>query len=121
MTITSTEFDNIVNFFKEVSPQEADQLLADKSSKIIFIGRPTCTYCRKLLPKLNAVVNDNSLDVYYVNSEHPDYSDELREFRNKYGVATVPGLLFSNTKTTKVRTDSSMSEDEIREFLEISK
>lgn len=121
MAINAEEFNEIVKSFQEIGPQEADKLLEDKSHKTIFVGRPTCPYCRKFAPKLANVAQENDLKVYYVNSEHPDYTEELKVFRDKYSVATVPGLLFSNETENKVRTDSSMTEEEIKEFVELSK
>lgn len=111
-------FLELVDDFKELSPEEADALLTNEEGTITFIGRPTCQYCRRFAPKLHKVATEKGLTVNYLNSEHPEYTQELRAFREKYGVPTVPGLLYRDSQDVKVRCDSSMTEDEIAEFVE---
>src|SRR5699024_11245949 len=78
----------IVQDFTELSPTEADELLSNEEGTIVFIGRPTCPYCRKFAPKLHKVSTEHKVQVNFVNSEHPDYTNELKDFREKYGVPT---------------------------------
>src|SRR5699024_12256913 len=87
---------------------------------IVFIGRPTCPYCSKFAPKLHKVSTEHKVQVNFVNSEHPDYTNELKDFREKYGVPTVPGILYADGNDVKVRCDSSMTEEEIASFVEAS-
>lgn len=118
MTVEENAFLEIIQDFEEVSPDKADELLSNEKGTVVFIGRPTCPYCRKFAPKLHKVSVEQGVKVYYTNSEHPDYSEELRNFREKYGVPTVPGLLYTSDKDVNVRCDSSMTEEEIAEFVE---
>lgn len=110
-------FLDLVKDFKEVTPEEADTLLSTKEGTVVFIGRPTCPYCRKFAPKLHQVSKELNIDVYFTNSEHPDHTDALTAFRNKYNVPTVPGLLYAGSEGVSTRCDSSMSPEEITTFV----
>lgn len=120
MTAEENVFLEIVQDFTKLSPTEADELLSNEEGTIVFIGRPTCPYCRKFAPKLHKVSTEHKVQVNFVNSEHPDYTQELKDFREKYGVPTVPGILYADGNNVKVRCDSSMTEKEIASFVEAS-
>lgn len=119
MTVSPQEFLEITETYREVTPEKAEMLLKDEGGTIVFIGRETCPFCRSFIPKLDNVVKENDVPVYFVHSEHPDYLAEIASFRNKYDVPTVPGLLYSTGDGVKSRSDSSMSENEIAEFLNL--
>lgn len=59
-------------YFTPIVAQEAEQYLKTADEFILFIGRPTCPYCRRFEPKLTQVAKDNDLTVYYLNSENQD-------------------------------------------------
>jgi len=108
-----------VKRFKETTPEEADELLEAKEGNIVYIGRETCPYCRRFVKKLSPLAEEHGLDVHYVHSQHPEYEDEVDELREKYGVPTVPGLLYSSeTAGVVVKCDSSLEPEEILEVVE---
>ena len=108
-----------VKLFKETHPKDADELLEAKAGNIVFIGRETCPYCRKFVRKLNPLADEYDLTVHYVHSQHPEYEDEVELLREKYDVATVPGLLYSSeTAGLIVKCDSSLEPEEILEIIE---
>lgn len=119
MSISGQEFLKLAESFREVTPQKAEDLLESKQGASIFIGRETCPYCRVFMPKLHQVAQDNDKQIYFVHSAHPDYTVELNDFRNKYNVPTVPGLLHKDSGNVQVKCDSSMSEEEIKSFLNL--
>lgn len=119
MSISAQEFLKLAESFKEVTPQEAEELLESEQGTSVFVGRETCPFCCTFMPKLHQVAQDNDKQIYFVHSHHPDYTDELGEFRNKYNVPTVPGLLHSDSGEVKVRCESGMSDDEIKSFLNL--
>lgn len=107
-----------VAHFTEVSPSQADQLLAAGQGQVVYIGRQNCPYCRKFVAKLSALAQRHDLQVHYVQANHPEYSDDIASFRDKYGIQTVPGLLYSLGNELRVRTDSTMTEAEILAFVD---
>lgn len=110
-----------VKLFKEVRSKEAEQLIEAYNGSIIYIGRETCTYCRRFVRKLSKIVKEHNVIVHYVYSKHPDYEEEIEALRNKYNVPTVPGLIYSSeTAGLIVKCDSSLSPDEITKLIEVT-
>lgn len=108
-----------ISKFKEVSPAEADRLLEEKEGHIVYIGRETCPYCYRFVRKLGPLAEENNLAINYVNSEHPDYEEEINEFRKKYNISTVPGFLYSSeTAGLTVICDSSIPPIKILQIVE---
>lgn len=103
------------DFFTTINVAKAENQLQNAEEFILFIGRPTCPYCRRFEPKLTQVAKENKLDVYYINSD--EISPELDSLRSTYNVATVPGLLVAKGGRVKVVCDSSLSEEEILDFI----
>lgn len=109
-----------VKIFIETTPAEADELLKAEEGNIVFIGRETCPYCRRFVNKLSTLAEEHDLQVHYVHSKHPDFTEEIEAFREKYDVPTVPGLLYSSeTAGTVVKCDSSLEPEEILEIVEV--
>lgn len=103
------------DFFTTINVAKAENQLQNAEEFILFIGRPTCPYCRRFEPKLTQVAKENKLDIYYINSD--ELSPELDNLRSTYNVATVPGLLVAKGGRVKVVCDSSLSEEEILNFI----
>lgn len=109
------EFEEAVKTLHEISSTEVTRQLGAEDEKIVFIGRPTCPYCREYLPKLIDVVKKDNLDVYYVNSIDAD-DEVLNEFRFKVGAKTVPSTLRvgGSGEYENFNLESSASNDDIR-------
>ena len=101
-----------IKSFKVVESKEADKLLENENLSVVYIGRETCPFCRKFAKKLSSLTNKINTDIYYVNSDNLS-DNEVKSFREKYNVLTVPGFIVSKNKEVKVRCDSSTPEDEI--------
>jgi len=74
----------------------AQEALDNKETATFFVGRKTCPYCR--------------------NSEEPSQLDALQDFRSRYEIPTVPGFVHVENGEIKVRCDSSMTAQEIKDF-----
>lgn len=98
--------------FQVKTAREAASLLDSQAAKV-FIGRSTCPYCRLFAPKLAAAQAATGARVYFVDSSNVADPD-LQAFRDRFGVATVPGLLVSKGRSTKVVCDSSLSVEDIK-------
>ncbi len=104
--------------FEEVTAEKAQELVEARAGHIIFVGRETCPFCRKFVKTLSEVAKAHALHIYFVHSQRAGSEEQLKIFRDHYGIATVPALLYSDQETpVRVRCDSSMSADEILEFV----
>lgn len=103
--------------FEPVSASKAQELLSSTEKGILFIGRPSCPYCRLFEPKLTAVAQREGLSIAFLNSEDISDRQGIQDLRATYGVPTVPGLLVAENGQVRVVCDSSLSEDAIRDFI----
>ena len=102
--------------FKKILSSEADKLLSTEDLSVVYIGRGTCPFCRKFAKKLSGLTDKINTTIYYVDSE--DFSDaNVRAFRSKYNIVTVPGFMVKKNNEVEVRCDSSTPEDEILDML----
>lgn len=108
-------FQTYIQDFTTVTVEQAQALLNAKEEAILFIGRATCPYCNRFAPKLHNVAKDKQLTIHFLDSSQ--VSPELQALRDHYQVPTVPGLLIANEHGVQVRCDSSMTEEEITEFI----
>ncbi|MGT2911506.1 thioredoxin family protein [Streptococcus cameli] len=115
----STDFMTIAQDFQAVSPSEARKLLEAKDGAILFLGRHTCPYCIRFIPKLATAAKAENWTVYFLHTQSPAYSaQEIADLRNEYNVPTVPGLLHAKANGVEVRCDSSLSVEEIIDFIQ---
>jgi putative bacteriocin transport accessory protein len=94
----------------------AQEALDNQETATFFIGRKTCPYCRKFATKLANVVAETNAHIFFINSEEASQLNALQDFRSQYGIPTVPGFVHVSNGQIKVRCDSSMTEEEIKEF-----
>ncbi|MGT2716379.1 conjugal transfer protein TraF [Streptococcus respiraculi] len=110
----TNSFQELVQDFTTISVEEAERLLTQEEA-ILFLGRATCPYCQRFVPKLHKVAQATGLTVYFVDSSNPDPT--LQALRSQYQAVTVPALLYTGPAGVQVRCDSSMTEEEIHDFL----
>ncbi|MGX7092610.1 glutaredoxin family protein [Hutsoniella sourekii] len=119
MTYTAQDFTNDARDFKSVTAAVAEKLIASQTGEVVFVGRPTCHFCRKFMPKLHQVAKDHQIEVNYLSSEVSGNTEEIEAFRNHYKVQTVPALVYSDQEGTKIVCDSSLEPEEIEAFLNL--
>lgn len=108
-------FNEEIATFKKVTSVEAKEGLQSQSY-ILFIGRATCPFCNRFAPKLRAVSDANQLAICFLDSD--DFNDlGIAALRQEYNVPTVPGLLVAKEGEVRVVCDSSLSEEEILNFI----
>ena len=105
-----------VSLFTKILSEEVDKLLSNENLVVVYIGRETCPFCRKFTKKLSGLVSEINRTIYYVDSDNSS-DKELKSFREKYNIVTVPGFIVSKNGEIEVRCDSSTPEDEILEML----
>lgn len=79
--------------------------------RFIYFGRRTCPYCRKFVPLLKKVAEQNKLTIEYLNTENTQIDKEIQSIRKKYEVITVPALICLDSNGTVKKYDSKTNED----------
>lgn len=111
-------FEKDIELFEAISVQQLEQKLTETKKQVVFLGRATCPFCRKFAPKLKAVKKDLDIPIYFIDSENSDDLEKLTSLRNQYKISTVPALLVVQEENVKVVCDSSLSEEEITQFIQ---
>ena len=105
------------SIFEKTSVASAKLSIENGKKFVLFIGRPSCPYCQLFEPKLSNVVSKVDFPIYYISSEDSSQLDEVQAMRRRYGIATVPALFVSVAGAVKVVCDSSLSEEDILDFI----
>lgn len=83
-----------IQFFKELSPEQAEEKIREKSPFFLFVGRDTCQSCRKVIQPLQKAVSQLEIEMFYLNSEKTDDNLLLSQFREDYHIDFVPAIIF---------------------------
>lgn len=119
MASDEKEFLKLAEDFERISPKQANELLDTDGEVVVLVARETCPYCRKFMPKIHKVAQTNDKKVYFIHSQDEEHYKEVEGFRRKYDMPTVPSLLYKSNNQIKTVSDSSLSEEEITEFITI--
>ncbi|RID87452.1 thiol reductase thioredoxin [Peribacillus asahii] len=112
----ATYEENVASFDK-IDSEKAQKLVKGEGEAVIYIGKAVCPYCQKFIKKLKKVAEETDTHIYYVNSVEKSDMEGITAFRNEYDIPTVPGFIFTNGDTVNVKCDSSMTEEEIKAFM----
>ena len=112
-------YQDTVSNFVELTTEEVENRLASGDETILYIGKPTCPYCQKFVPKLNNVREQNNLTIHYLNSLDTTTDPKIQALRDKMDVPLVPQVvtLDGKNKFTNLKIDSSASEETLTELL----
>lgn len=93
----------------QITDQDLVELDSSGRDFILFIGRPTCQYCREFVPKLEKANEKINRKIYYIDSRKY-LNGYLSEFRSKNNVKIVPTLIrVKNNKVVAMTTKGSES------------
>ncbi|PIC85513.1 thiol reductase thioredoxin [Sporosarcina sp. P20a] len=108
--------ENVAGFDK-IDSAKAEELVKGNGEAVIYVGKSVCPFCQLFVEKLNKVAKETDAHIYYVNSIENTDMKGVSAFRNEYDIPTVPGFIYTNGDTVNVKCDSSMSEEEIKSFM----
>lgn len=100
--------------FIPTTPDELLQLIDSQKTAIVFLGKPSCSYCRRFVAKLSTVSLNKQLTVRFTDSSN---KAALKDFREQHSIKTVPALLNILQGKIKFVCNSKLSEEEIEAFL----
>lgn len=104
--------------FIPTTPDKLLQLIDSQETAIVFLGKPSCSYCRRFVAKLSTVSINKQLTIHFTDSSNKAALKTFREqFREQYGIRTVPALLKISQGKIKSVCNSKLSEEEIEAFL----
>lgn len=112
-----TTYEETVTSFDKIDSVKAQELINGEAEAVIYIGKAVCPYCQKFIKKLKKVAEETNTHIYYVNSVEKSDIEGITAFRSKYSIPTVPGFIFTSGEIVNVKCDSSMSEEEIKAFM----
>lgn len=112
------DFKQAINQFTQLSIQELISKIENDNKVIAFLGRETCSFCRKFAPKLAQASLENDWTVYFVASDMLDDMTVLAEFREVNTIPTVPALIVANQGQIRTVCNSALSEEAIKAFIE---
>lgn len=79
-----------------ISSKELTQKISnlEKNEEIfVYVGRPSCPYCREYSEELRQAIEETHQKVYYLESREDDKDQILEDFRDKYNIEYVPSIL----------------------------
>lgn len=117
--MSQEQYEEVVSNFIEITAQDVENRLAKGEKTILFIGKPTCPYCQKFVPKLDNVREQNNLTIHYLNSLNTPTDAEIKALRDKMEVPLVPQVVTIDGENafTNLKIDSSASEETLAELL----
>ena len=96
---------NAVESFNELTVDEAGSKKAAGEEFLLFVGRPTCEWCRKLAPSLQEVSESRGMTVFYLDSTDTETASDLANFRNLYDIPTVPAVILFKADGSIIKLD----------------
>lgn len=112
-----TTYEENVASFERIDSAKAEELINGEAEAVIYVGKSVCPFCQAFVKKLEKVANETATTIYHVNSVEESDMEGIKAFRTKYDIPTVPGFIYTNGETVNVKCDSTMSEEEIKEFM----
>ncbi len=92
--------------FTNIDLSQYLQMYNSNENNLIFIGRPTCSYCQIAEPIIHKLAKEYDLTIYYLNTDNFTQDDKAafkesdEYFQNGYGTPML--LVVSNTEIVDI-------------------
>lgn len=110
---------NAVESFNSSSVEDLREMINSGESFFLYVGRPTCEWCRKVAPALQNAFTEFGINLYYLDSTNTEVDTDLQSFRERFEIDEVPSLLkFENGYSKKLEINL-MSDDMNNEVIRV--
>lgn len=100
--------------FAPVTPAELAHIIKCRQTAVVFLGRASCSYCRRFAPKLQRAAAQTGVSVRFADSSG---KAAWADFREEHDIDTVPALMKILSDGLHVVCNSKLSEQDIEKFL----
>lgn len=104
----------------EIEIERIDELQSLKEPYAIYVGRPSCPFCRIFSDKLYKI-RESYIPIYYLNSitNYDESPIKIKEFRDKNNINIVPCFkVFCEDKIIgELKITETITTDDIEKFL----
>ena len=83
---------NIINTEK-IRAEDLSELKKENKEIIVYLGRPTCSYCRSFVKLLNKSIKETNSKVYYIQTEKDSTNKALASIRKEYNIEYIATLI----------------------------
>ncbi len=73
---------------------EIKNKIKNKDRFFLYTGRGTCPWCKKFMYYLNEIIDEDNIDIYYLDSQDTMIDSDLKSFRDIYNIKYVPSLIY---------------------------
>lgn len=96
-----------------------DKILNDKSDFFIYVGRPSCPYCKIFLPNLKKSIINEDYSVYYYNTDEQKYDERFDKVLTQLNITSVPILIYMKDGQTIdiIEFDEGSTEEKIKKWI----
>jgi predicted bacteriocin transport accessory protein len=103
----------------EINYDSLAKKIENKDSFVLYVGSSTCSHCANFKPILEKVVNENKLEVYYINMANLSESKYNAVMKKIDGQGTPTTVYIEKGKTkTSPRIEGERDYDTTVEFFE---
>ncbi len=113
----STNYGRLTSKYEQITLNKVDNL---NDGDIVYVGRKTCPYCRKFVPKLSMASNRLEKKIYYIDTdlEKERSRYDLEKFIKDYNISGIPTLIKkSNEKLVIKNVDESISIEKLEKII----
>lgn len=96
------KYNVIVEGFISIDVDSINEKMDNGDVFLVYIGRSTCPWCRRLVAPLSEIVEEMDIKLYYLNSENTDVNPKMRGFRKEHGIQYVPSILHYENKFNEI-------------------
>ena len=109
------EFTEAIAGLKTMDIASITEKIDQKENFIAFMGFSGCPFCQRFAPKLKEALGEQK--AYFIPSREANDFENIQAFRRTHNIPTVPALIVVKNGEVNVVCDSSLSVEDIKEFI----